>query len=534
MFHLREMSSKAEEEGKHQVIISTRPNVDGNEENCFTPIQVESNESPTVLEAIPVTNLNAGVIAWENEDDPEMPMNFTKTQKLRTIALVGSFAFVTPFASSVSASAQTQILHDLYVKGGEGDNGAGRLTVTITVAIYILGFSIGPLLLSPLSELHGRRPLILISDMIFTFWSLGCALAPSIPALVAFRFFEGVGGSGCLTITAGVLGDMFAPHERGRAMAWFQLGPNIAPFIAPIAGGYMTQTIGWRWDFWLVTILGGVVTAASIFWLKESNSRVLIRRKTQRMSKQLSRDDLKSCYAETDGASLSQRSFLIQSLIRPLKMLFLFPVILLLSIAGAILYGLQYLLLVTLSPVFETTYGFSAGITGLVYLSVGAGGFLVLAIFHFASDKSILRQTAANGGNFVPEMRVPLAIWGFVILPATFFVYGWCAQYKTHWIIPILALIPFSCGFNLLSMPLSTYVVDCYTVYAAPAMAANMALKSICGAFLPLAGPALYEKLGLGWGNTILGFIALAMTPIPVLIWKFGASLRRNDAKNKL
>ncbi|OHW91551.1 major facilitator superfamily transporter [Colletotrichum incanum] len=285
---------------------------------------------------------------------------------------------------------------------------------------------------------------------------------------------------------------------------------------------------------WLCTTLGGTVTIASFFWLKESNSRVLIRRKTRRMRNETGREELTSCYVDTDGASQSQWSFLLQSLVRTLKMLVLFPVILLLSVAGAVLYGLQYLLLVTLSPVFEKTYGFSAGTTGLVYLSIGAGGFIGLAIFYIASDRSVLRQTSKNGGNFVPEMRVPLAIWGFLILPATFFIYGWCAQYKTHWIFPVLSLVPFSCGFNLLSMPLTTYVVDCYTIYAASAMAANMALKSVCGAFLPLAGQAIYDKLGLGWGNTLLGLFALAMIPITIIIWKFGAFLRRNDAKRKL
>lgn len=519
---------------------------------------------------IPVTDLSAGIIGWETQDDTEMPMNFSKTEKVTIIALVGSFAFVTPFASSISASAQTQLLRDLGSAKDGDDSSSERLLVTMTVAIYVLGFSIGPLLLSPLSELHGRRPLILISDLLFTIWSLACALAPSLPALVAFRFFEGVGGSGCLvsptdggtarlsasnvasqTITAGVLGDMFAPHERGKAMAWVQLGPNIgkilvlqgrsllltprkAPFIAPIVGGYMTQSIGWRWDFWLCTIMGAVVTFASIFWLKESNSRVLIRRKTRRMRMELGRYSLVSCYADIDGASQTESRYLAQSLVRPLRMLVLFPVILLLSIAGAILYGLQYLLLVTLSPVFEEVYGFSAGATGLVYLSIGIGGFVGLFIFHLASDRSIVRQTKANGGEFTPEMRVPLAIWGFAILPATFFIYGWCARYQTHWIIPVLSLVPFSCGFNLLSMPLTTYVVDCYTTYAASAMAANMALKSICGAFLPLAGPAIYDKMGLGWGNTLLGFIAVAMTPIPVVIWKFGNVLRKNDEKRTL
>lgn len=75
-------------------------------------------------------------------------------------------------------------------------------------------------------------------------------------------------------------------------------------------------------------------------------------------------------------------------------------------------------------------------------------------------------------------------------------------------------------------MTVSTYLVDAFTIYAASAMAANTVFRSLAGAILPLAGPKMYEALGLGWGNSLLGFIALALCPLPIIFWVFGERIR--------
>ena len=77
-------------------------------------------------------------------------------------------------------------------------------------------------------------------------------------------------------------------------------------------------------------------------------------------------------------------------------------------------------------------------------------------------------------------------------------------------------------------MPINTYLVDAFTIHAASAIAASTVLRSTVGALLPLAGPKMYAALGLGWGNSLLGFIALAMIPIPILFWRYGERLRTN------
>lgn len=63
-------------------------------------------------------------------------------------------------------------------------------------------------------------------------------------------------------------------------------------------------------------------------------------------------------------------------------------------------------------------------------------------------------------------------------------------------------------------------------MYAASAIAANTELRSLVGALLPLAGPPMYDTLGLGWGNSLLGFILFAMIPLPIIFYKYGKRLR--------
>ena len=200
------------------------------------------------------------------------------------------------------------------------------------------------------------------------------------------------------------------------------------------------------------------------------------------------------------------------------------------SLYVAIVYGYLYLLFTTLTPVFETSYNFSTSSVGLTYLGIGIGAIIGVLIFGFASDKLLKILTARNAGTSKPEFRLPPLIPGSLFLPTGLFIYGWTAQNadKVHWIAPIIgtALV----GFGLLAtfMPIQTYLVDAYTIYAASAIAANTIFRSLFGAILPLGGQAMYEKLGLGWGNSLLGFIALACCPIPVAFYLYGERIRKS------
>lgn len=76
-------------------------------------------------------------------------------------------------------------------------------------------------------------------------------------------------------------------------------------------------------------------------------------------------------------------------------------------------------------------------------------------------------------------------------------------------------------------MTIVVYLVDAFTVYAASATAASTVLRSLVGALLPLGGRELFTNLGMGWGSSLLGFIATAMLPLPFLLWRYGEAIRR-------
>ncbi|GJN66117.1 hypothetical protein PLICBS_000133 [Purpureocillium lilacinum] len=315
-----------------------------------------------------------------------------------------------------------------------------------------------------------------------------------------------------ITLGGGVIGDLFRADERGLAMSAWILGPLFA------------ETIGWRWDFWIVLIVAVMLTVVIEFLNEETSHHVLIERKVVRLRKELGRDDLRSCYAATE--TRTKHRILLDGLLRPTKMLVLSPHVFFLSLYIAFVYGTLYLLFTTIPVIFMDTYGFNVGYTGLVYLSIGAGNFLGWIVITFLSDKTIVRLAEANGGKFEPEMRLSTSIFFGFFLPITFFWYGWTTYYKTHWIAPILSLMPFGFGALGLFLPITTYLVDCYPHYAASAIAANTVLRSLVGAFLPLAGGSLYQSLGLGWGNSLLGFICVGMIPLPIIFYKYGGRLR--------
>jgi hypothetical protein len=118
------------------------------------------------------------------------------------------------------------------------------------------------------------------------------------------------------------------------------------------------------------------------------------------------------------------------------------------------------------------------------------------------------------------EMRLPASIYYAIFVPISVFWYGWSVERKDHWIVPIIGMVPFGFGMLGIFVPVQQYLVDAFTPYSASAVAAVRTSLSIMGAFLPLAGPPLYKSLGLGMGNTVLGIIALVLTPIPLLFYR--------------
>lgn len=280
-------------------------------------------------------------------------------------------------------------------------------------------------------------------------------------------------------------------------------------------------------------MLGGLVTIISFFVLKESYAYVLLERKTIRLRKETGNPLLRSRL----DAGLGQADFFKRGIIRPFKLFVRSPIVLIASLYTSLIYGYLYLMFTTMTSVFQGAYGFSTSTAGLAFLGLGVGNLIGLAIFSSTSDKYILRKakeadavaesTGKPKEGMKPEYRLALLPVGAICVPVGLFIYGWTAQYRVHWIVPILSHVFIGVGNLIIFMGLQTYLVDCFTVYAASAIATNTVVRSIAGGLLPLAGLPMYDSLGLGWGNSLLGFIAVATIPVSFSLIKWGEALRK-------
>ncbi|KAF9894330.1 hypothetical protein FE257_007833 [Aspergillus nanangensis] len=483
----------------------------------IAPSEDSTSTPPPAKNLYPETDLTQGIVGWDSQDDPANPQNFSPAQKWGLLGLMSAITLISPLASSMFSPSISYVAIDL--------KESNETLLSFSVTIFLIGFTFGPLLIAPLSEIYGRRIVLSCCNWFFVLWQIGCALAPNMPSLIVFRLFAGIGGAGCITLGAGVIADLFPVETRGLATSIWSMGPLMGPVLGPICGGFIGEEIGWRWIFWVLLIASGVLSFGIECLNRETYAPVLIRWKTGRLGKELGREDLRSAY-DGDSGSVSVSEKLVVGLKRPVLLFVKSPIMFLLSIYMSLIYGLLYLFFTTIPSVFRSQYGFSTGISGLAYLGIGIGFFGGLAFIALTNDRIMMKLAAKNNGVVEPEMRLPMMIIFACILPVSFFWYGWTAEKHVHWIVPIIGMAPFGIAMMGLFMPIQTYIIDCFPAYAASANATLTATRSLVGALLPLAGPKMFESLGLGWGNSLLGFLALAFIPIPVIFTKYGKVIR--------
>ncbi|TLD14218.1 uncharacterized protein PgNI_03522 [Pyricularia grisea] len=454
------------------------------------------------------------VVWWEGDDDPENPYNWPEWRKWLNCTFVSVLTFLTPLASSIFAPGVPQLSQEFNVTNGE--------LQTLVVSIYVLGYAFGPLLIAPLSEIYGRNIVYHICNLGFIAFMVACAVAPSMDSLIGFRFMSGFFGSCPVTNGGGSIADMIVPQKRGVAMSLYTLGPIFGPVVGPVAGGFLADAKGWRWCFWIVVIVAGFMSIAMMLFMKETYAPVILERKAAKLRKERGNELLRSKL----DAGMSAKDYFTRSIVRPLKLIALSPITQIFAIYLGIVYGYLYLLFTTITTVFTDSYNFTSSTAGLAYLGLGVGSVIGQVLFSWTSDSYSQRRAEREGNGMKPEYRLfwlPLAA---IILPVGFFIYGWTTEYKIHWIVPIIAMGIVGVANILFFMCVTMYLIDSFQMYAASAMAANVVVRSVAGAVLPLAAPKMYDALGLGWGNSLLAFIAVAMLPIPFIISRYGEYLR--------
>ncbi|PCH40176.1 MFS polyamine transporter [Wolfiporia cocos MD-104 SS10] len=462
------------------------------------------------------------IVDWDGPDDPQNPKNWSFKKKWAATAIVSAFTFISPVSSSMIAPASDQLAEQFGI--------TNSAVIALLTSIFILAYALGPLFLGPLSEIFGRSRVLQLANLWYLAWNLGCGFAQNEGQLIAFRFLAGLGGSAPLSIGGGVLGDCWRPEERGQAIALYSLAPLLGPVIGPACGAWIADKSTWRWVFWSTSIVDGFIQCLGLFFLRETFAPFLLERKAERIRKSMDPEKAQNREVRTvfDSADRHWKQIFSKALVRPFKLFFREPIIQLLGVYMAFIYGTLYLFLTTIPDIFENTYGQAVGIAGLNYFALGVGLTGASQINARMLDRIYKYFSKRNGGVGKPEYRLPSMVPGTIVLPIGLLITGWTAAAKTHWIGPDIGIALVGAGTILNFQCIQTYVIDAFTLHAASALAAVTFLRSCAGFGFPLFAPAMYNALGYGKGDTILACVAIIIgCPAPYIFWTYGERIRQ-------
>lgn len=271
---------------------------------------------------------------------------------------------------------------------------------------------------------------------------------------------------------------------------------------------------------YVLTVQAGGFFIMSLLLMSETSGIIILQRKTNRLRAETGNTKLRSKL----DSGLSPTDLFKFSIVRPAKMLFLSTICFAISLYCAVTYAYLYILFTTFTAVFTNQYGWHGGIAGLSFLGIGVGSLIGQFVYIHYGNKIVHKHMAR--GDFQPEHRLYLMTIGGCLLPIGLFIYGWTAEYQTHFMVPVVATGIIGFGLLIAFMPATTYLVDVFTIHAASAMAASTVLRSLAAAVIPLSSQKMYSQLGYGWGNSLLGFISMALIPIPFLFIKYGERIR--------
>ncbi|KAI0013204.1 MFS general substrate transporter [Xylariaceae sp. FL0662B] len=468
----------------------------------------------------PLPDQEEYVVEFEGPDDPYHAQNWSLSKKLVTAVILGYTTLTSAFASSIFSPAIPYVSRQFGVSTEVG---------TLGVSFYVLGFATGPTLWAPLSELKGRRLPLVISMFGFSAFSIACATAKDLQTVLISRFFAGFMGACPLAVVAAVFSDMFNNATRGIAITLFSMSVFTGPLLAPFIGGFIVESyLGWRWTMYLATIMGWFAFALDVLFLNETYPPVILIEKAAELRRRTKNWGI---HAKQEEIEIDFKELLKKNFTRPMRLLFFEPIVTLISIYMAFIYGLLYLFLTAYPFVFQGVHGFNSGQSGLAFFGMIIGQLLA-GVTVLITQPSYQRKLAANNGVSIPEWRLPIVIAGAVAFAAGIFWLGWSGyRADVHWIVPAASGI--LSGFGLMGIFLQSlnYLVDAYLMFAASAIAGNTFLRSLCGAGFPLFATYMFNGLGIEWASTLLGCVATIMVPIPVIFYLYGHKIR---AKSRL
>lgn len=459
-------------------------------------------------------------VGFNGPDDPLHPHNWTTRKKVLTCSMIGCLTGSVAMGSSIFSPGLIEVGEEFHI---------GHVTATLAISLYVLGFATGPVVWAPLSELFGRRIVLVISGFLFICFVFAVATAKDVQTIMICRCLSGVVGAACLVVVPAAFADLFDSRARGKAIALFSMMVFCMPLLGPVIGAFVVPSyLGWRWTQYLTGILGSFAFLLVLFFFEETHHPIVLVNKAKEIKK---RTGNWLIHAPHDEFELSIKDIVEKNITRPIVMLVQEPILFLISLYTAFIYGILYLLLSAYPIVFVEGYHMTGGVAELPYLGlvvgmVFGGGACLLA------EDWYLKAMDNNGGKPVAEARLVSVCAGAILFPVGLFWFTWCGNWpeKVHWMAPTAAGVFIGFGLITIFNGCINYIIDTYLFLAASALAANTFLRSAFACAFPLFATQMFHAMGVNWAGLLLAAVGFVLLPVPFLFYRYGRSIR---AKSK-
>lgn len=351
-------------------------------EDMSTPTNEKDVSTPSPSNTLLASSTSKGPkpetsspIPTEQHPKPPSPYTLLTTPQRTLISLLAGLATMfSPLTANIYLPCLPLLQHDFSTT---------LQLMNLTITGYVLIQGISPALFSQLSETMGRRPVYLLTFSIFAAASVALASIPaSYPALLSLRMLQSFGSSVSTSIGYAVVADISAPSERGKTMAPVLMMMNLGLVVAPVIGGPMCGSAGWRWVFWFLAIFGSAFLLVTALFLPETNRKIVSNGSIA--AKGINRPPLRFLIPRSDAyEEPSRRAYPSKwSEVRAFAPNPFKSVVLVFQedsacvlFAAGIFYMMYYVSQASLPALLKQAYGFSEAEIGLCYLTLGLGVF---------------------------------------------------------------------------------------------------------------------------------------------------------------
>ncbi|KAE8443226.1 hypothetical protein EG329_002094 [Mollisiaceae sp. DMI_Dod_QoI] len=483
-------------------------------ENVGSSLDMELSPNPKTdpekgLATVMISHHLQPLVYFEDGDSGN-PRNWSPKKK----SAIGFFALFSAFVATLGTP--------IYIASIPSITEDFKISTTLAISptsLYAYGLGIGSLFATAFAEIFGRRIVYQVTVPLSLVFTIIGGTAKTFATLAVARTLAGILSGPCLTVGVGVLNDLWdlSLDKTGTTFAvLYAMFIIYGTQIGPMASGSLITHHSWRWTFWVSAILIGV-TAVAAFLIPETYAPKILR----------SRAKKENITVKTRGESLSL--FLV-SVGRPLHMIIVEPLILPSGLVLAVTQSIIFAYYVGYALLFEKVYNFSQFHVGMAFVPLLVGSLLavpVVAAFDRLTYQKARAHAIASGTTVHPETRLYPAMLGVILLPISLFWLAWTGRLEVHWILPVLSGVLFGLAYVLNMLCLPIYNNDVYaTHYGASVMAATTFMRFAISSSFPLFTVQMINNLGFAWATSLLGFITVAMIPVPWVFFKWGPALR--------